>query len=306
VPVVKQMRGSVLPTVAQLFECLPRYLRRHKLMKAWMGLTGEDPVQLVRIRDDAFGYADMSDGFLRLVVIDGQYDEEFFRVADQLLSQGGVFFDVGANYGLLSFGLAKKFYKTVQFHLFEPNPSLVRSIERTRELYSSMRSLVNEVAVSDENGVVLFDVDPGQTGRSHITEVGGSPVPSIKLDDYISAAQLERIDFVKLDIEGYELSALRGAERALRNRTVKAVYFEYFEKYLVRVAPPNVLITYLESLGFEVCFCRRCDFETRGTPALTLKKGLPGHGLPLLAVRGYQPPAMTDLLAVPKEHLAAI
>jgi FkbM family methyltransferase len=300
------MRRSTFPTAAGLFDRLPRYLRRHKLMKVWMGLTGEDPVQLVRIRDDAFGYADMSDGFLRLVVIEGHYEKEFFRVADELLSQGGVFFDVGANYGLFSFGLAKKFCEVVHFHLFEPNPLLVRSIEKTRELYHSMRSVVNEVAVSNENGFVLFDVDPGQTGRSHITEVGGGPVSSIKLDDYIIAAQLERIDFVKLDIEGYELAALRGAERALRNRTIKAVYFEYFEKCLVRVAPPSVLIEYLESLGFEVCFCRQCDFETRGTPTLTLKKGLPGHGLPLLAVRGYRPPAMTDLLAVPKEHLTAI
>jgi hypothetical protein len=169
-----------------------------------------------------------------------------------------------------------------------------------------MHSVVNEVAVSDENGFVLFDVDPGQTGVSHITEVGGSPVPSIKLDDYINAAQLERIDLVKLDIEGYELSALRGAERALKNRTIQAVYFEYFEKNLVRVSPPQVLLEYLESLGFEVCFCRYCDFESRGTSALTIKKGIPGHGLPLLAVKGHRAPAMTDLLAVPKEHLASI
>jgi FkbM family methyltransferase len=98
----------------------------------------------------------MSDGFLRLVVIEGHYEKEFFRIADQLLSRGGVFFDVGANYGLLSFGLANKFGETVRVHLFEPNPSLVRSIERTRELYHSMQSVVNEVAVSDENGSVLF------------------------------------------------------------------------------------------------------------------------------------------------------
>jgi hypothetical protein len=63
-----------------------------------------------------------------------------------------------------------------------------------------MHSVVNEAAVSHESGFVLFDVDPGQTGRPHITEVGGSPVPSVKLDDYIIAAQPERIDFVKLDI----------------------------------------------------------------------------------------------------------
>ena len=296
----------MLPTAAGVFDRLPRYLRRHKLMKAWMRLTGEDPLQLVRIRDDAFGYADMSDGFLRLVVIEGHYEKEFFRIADQLLSRGGVFFDVGANYGLLSFGLANKLGDAVRFHLFEPNPSLVRSIERTCELYRSMQSRVNEVAVSDENGFVLFNVDHSQTGRSHITGDGGSAVRSIKLDDYIDAANLERIDLVKLDIEGYELSALRGAERALKNRTVQAVYFEYFEKNLVRVAPPQVLLEYLDLLGFEVCFCRQCDFGIRGTPSLTLRKGLPGHGLPLLAVKGYRLPAMTDLLAVPKEHLAAI
>jgi FkbM family methyltransferase len=275
-------------------------------MKAWMRLTGEDPLQLVRIRDDAFGYADMSDGFLRLVVIDGHFEREFFRIADEMLSRGGVLFDVGANYGLLSFGLAKKFGEAVHFHLFEPNPSLVRSIVRTRELYHPVHLVVNEAAVSDETGFVLFDVDPGQTGRSHIDEAVGSPVPSIKLDDYINAAQVERIDLMKVDIEGYELSALRGAELALKGRIVKAVYFEYFEKCLVRVAPPHVLLEYLESLGFEVCFCRLGDLETRGTPNLTLKEGLPGHGLPLLAVKGHQPPAMTDLLAVPKESLTPI
>jgi FkbM family methyltransferase len=206
----------------------------------------------------------------------------------------------------MSFGLANKLGDAVRFHLFEPNPSLVRSIEKTCELYRSMHSRVNEVAVSDENGFVLFNVDHSQTGRSHITGGGGSAVRSIKLDDYIDAASLERIDLVKIDIEGYELSALRGAERALKNRTIRAVYFEYFEKNLVRVAPPQVLLEFLDLLGFEVCFCRHCDLGIRGTPSLTLRKGLPGHGLPLLAVKGYRLPAMTDLLAVPKEHLAAI
>jgi hypothetical protein len=78
----------MLSAAAEVFDRLTRYLRRHKLMSAWMWLTGEDPVQLVRIRDDAFGYADMSDGFLRLVVIDGHYEKEFFRIADELLSRG--------------------------------------------------------------------------------------------------------------------------------------------------------------------------------------------------------------------------
>ena len=71
-----------------------------------MWLTGQDPVQLVRIRDQSFGYADMRDGFLRLIVIEGEFEPNFFRIADKVLSDGGVFFDVGANYGLLSLDLA--------------------------------------------------------------------------------------------------------------------------------------------------------------------------------------------------------
>jgi hypothetical protein len=46
---------KVLPTAAELFERLPRFLRRHKLITAWMKLTGEPQVQLVRIRGDSRG-----------------------------------------------------------------------------------------------------------------------------------------------------------------------------------------------------------------------------------------------------------
>ena len=138
---------SLLPTAAQLTEMLPRVLRRHKLMTAWMGLTGESPVQLVRIRDHAHGYADMSDGFLRLIPIEGAFEGDFFRVADGFLGTGGTFLDVGANYGLLSFGLASRFGGSIDFHLFEPNAKLVETIVRSRQLYPDMRCTVNPVAV---------------------------------------------------------------------------------------------------------------------------------------------------------------
>ena len=51
-------------------------------MKGWMAATGEDPLQLVRVRDQSFGYADMRDEFLR----------------EQGIPR------LGANFGLLSCG----------------------------------------------------------------------------------------------------------------------------------------------------------------------------------------------------------
>ena len=273
-------------------------------MTAWMRFTGEDPLQLVHIRDGARGYADMSDGFLRLIVIEGCYEKDFFRIADALLQDGGEFLDVGANHGLLSFGLARKLDQRAKFHLFEPNPKLVESIVKSRKLYPSMRAEINALAVCDQDGTICFEVHSEQTGASHIVKDGGNLIRSVKLDTYLKEKSVDRVDLLKLDIEGYELTALRGAECALRDRRIKAIYFEYFEKFLVRVSPPSKLIEFLDSLSYEVCFCREADLTLQGfAPKVTVRTGLPGSGLPLIPIAGRQVPAMTDLLAIPRENL---
>jgi FkbM family methyltransferase len=295
---------SFLPTAAQLFARLPGSLRRHKLMRAWMSVTGENPLQLVRIRDQSFGYADMSDGFLRLIVIDGDFEREFFAMADAFLGDGGVFLDVGANFGLLSCGLAGRHGAKVEFHLFEPNGSLIEWINRSLARYPATSCKVNCAAVSDRAGAVSFAVNAGQTGASHIVRDGGEQTRSMTIDGYLDREKITLVALMKIDIEGYELTAVRGAAQSLKSRRIQAVYFEYFEKLLIRVAPPQALLDELDALGYEVCFCRQADLAAHGGATHTLRQGLPGHGVALAPVKGRTLPAMTDLLAVPKENLA--
>ncbi|MFM7165552.1 MAG: hypothetical protein ACKO3T_09920, partial [Planctomycetaceae bacterium] len=47
-------------------------------MLGWIRLTGEDPVQLVEVLPGVRGYADLREGMLRLIVIDGQFERDFF------------------------------------------------------------------------------------------------------------------------------------------------------------------------------------------------------------------------------------
>ena len=295
--------GPQLPTAARLFEKLPRFLRRHRLMRWWMALTGEEPVQLVRIRGDAFGYADMGDGFLRLIVIDRDFELDFFALAESFLENGGVFLDVGANYGLLSLGLAATHAERVDFHLFEPNPKLVAAIERSIALYPRMRYTLTHAAVADREGVVPFFFDEQQSGTSHISEDGENSVASITLDHYLERAQISRVELLKIDVEGYELVALRGAQHSLETKAIQAIYFEYCEKWLIRAQPPRELLEYLEASGYEVCFCRPDNLRSYGGPTHTIRHGLAGRGVSLLPVHGHSLPAMTDLLAVPRENL---
>ena len=112
----------MLPTAAKLFERLPRFLRRHRLMKGWLRVTGEDPLQLVRIRDDTFGYADMRNGFMRLIVIEDDFEKEFFSIADAFLERGGVFIDVGANHGLLTTRVGRSSWPKSTISCFRAEP----------------------------------------------------------------------------------------------------------------------------------------------------------------------------------------
>jgi FkbM family methyltransferase len=296
---------EMMPTAAVLFDRLPRVLRRHRLMKGWMRLTGESPIQLVRIRDKVYGFADMNEGFLRLIVIDGDYNSDFFRIADTIYAGGGTFFDVGANYGLLSFGLAGRHGESIDFHLFEPIASLVETIRRSCGKFPMMRCTINEVAVSDKQSDVEFVVDQDHTGASHIagSNERGITVHSIALDDYIKTNNVEQIDLLKLDIEGYELAALKGMSDSLRTRRIQAVYFEYFEKQLIRMCDPRTVIHFFESVDFVPCIARIGDLLKYGGPIYTIKEACRGHGLPLVPTQLMAPPPMTDLLAVPRENL---
>ena len=162
------------------------------------------------------------------------------------------------------------------------------------------------MAVSDHLDGVSFLVDDRQSGASHITERGGVRVPSITIDCYLQRANIDFVDLMKMDIEGYELSAIRGAQASLQARRIRAIYFEYFEKYLVRVGPPSELLTLLDELNYEVCFCRENDLAARGGASYTIRSDLTGQGIALRPVRGHVMPPMTDLLAVPKENSSPV
>ncbi len=116
---------------------------------------------------------------------------------------------------------------------------------------------------------------------------------------------LPEVTLLKLDVEGHELTALRGAAEALQSHAIKAVYFEYFEKWLRRIQPPEHLLDFLESFGYAVYFCREANLQDYGGPTHTLLRGVPRHGIPLRPIERGKLPAMTDLIALPAQHGSA-
>jgi FkbM family methyltransferase len=61
-------------------------------------------------------------------------------------------------------------------------------------------------------------------GDVHFTS---RPVPVVRLDDLLHARGIDRVDFLKMDLEGHELFALRGAARYLQHQRITALSFEF-------------------------------------------------------------------------------
>jgi hypothetical protein len=108
---------------------------------------------------------------------------------------------------------------------------------------------------------------------------------------------------MKLDVEGFELAALKGMRESLQSGIVKCLYFEFMKKWLARHGDPLELLHFLSDCGFELYYCRSHDLNE---PKLGSKKftiTFHGQSFTVAKVIPGETPEHTDLLAVHRSAL---
>ena len=147
----------------------------------------------------------------------------------RILSAGDVVVDAGANIGIYSQFLARRVGATGIVHSFEPSP------ENFKRLQSATRNLANvrlsQAAVGEFSGrAALYLSDKLNVDHRTYTTEGDSrrtvSIDIMALDDYFKPGQ--RVDLVKMDIQGYELHALRGANRILADNPDLKLLLEFW------------------------------------------------------------------------------
>jgi FkbM family methyltransferase len=139
----------------------------------------------------------------------------------------GPILDVGANIGLVSLLLARRFPDRV-IHAFEPNPTTFETLEANIARNGANKVLCHRYAVSDADGTVMFDNDPIARGTASISRDGSrhaAEVPAITLDSFVAKHAISSIGLLKIDVEGYETLVFRGAKHVL-NEIRPSIYFE--------------------------------------------------------------------------------
>ncbi len=297
---MKEESRMNIPKVVHLF---PRFFRRHKLVKLLLLLSPESRAQLITFNGSSRLFIDMADPVARSYFFAGGYDPEFFSVAKPFLSKGGVFFDVGTNFGFCSFGLMGCLSRNdVEYHLFEANVDICRLLLQSATLYPDKNIRVNHCCVTDTHGVSRLNLVSSNFGGSFISERGTQEVSNLILDDYICDHSIGKIKLLKIDIEGWEVHALRGAMNSLASGIVDAVYIEASTENLSRAGfSVEDCFGLLRDAGFHLFFFRSNDFKSgiadrRGVLNLNIN----GYPVKVARLSGLAGEYHTDILAVHK------
>ena len=152
------------------------------------------------------------------------YDYNNMHLIKILLENGGTFFDVGANIG--SYTLIASEQPKANIYSFEPHPKTFSSLMNNVRLNNRSNVKVFNLAVSERDEPVFFS-NLIQSPINHILnnyDDNSISVNSIRMDTFICKNKIVP-EFVKIDVEGYEYSALLSFGKYLDS--IKIFFIEY-------------------------------------------------------------------------------
>jgi FkbM family methyltransferase len=144
----------------------------------------------------------------------GTYERHMQRLFCERIRPGAIVYDVGANVGFFTLLASKLAGESGRVHAFEPLPRNLEFLERHIRLNELANVHVGALAIAATSGEAHFRVAP-HASMGGLAEGGDLRVITASLDDLIASGRAARPDFIKMDIEGAESDALRGASALL-------------------------------------------------------------------------------------------
>lgn len=191
-------------------------------------------------------------------------DDEFFvlDIIKRKIPSNPVIIEAGAHIGSDS-GRFAQIWKDAKIYAFEPIPNVYSQLVKNTAAYNNIKTI--PLALSDNNGITKMFVSSGRSDASssllapkqHL-EVHPDvqfnetiSVETIKLDDFCLNNNISHIDFMWLDMQGYELPMLMASKKMISNITLIYSEVSLIETY-EGVSTYQKYKEWMEESGFRV------------------------------------------------------
>lgn len=183
----------------------------------------------------------------------------------ETLREGMTVFDVGANVGELTMLFSRFVGATGSVHAFEPSAHAFERLETICRAASLRNVRLKRLALAEEEGQVnlhIYDDDhmswntravrPLEDYGIDVKPLAVEKVNATTVDLYCERNGVEKIDLLKIDVEGAEVQVLAGARRMLHEWRVRCLTFEFGQTTFDMGNSPELIESVLCDAGYEL------------------------------------------------------
>ena len=181
---------------------------------------------------------DLKEGIDLSIFLFGSFQDHIYKDIAQSINSMPVVLDVGANIGAISLKLAQIFPQAI-IYAFEPTHYAWKKLTRNLTLNPTLgeriypiQSFVGEESLkeTDFKAFSSWPIDSLKENSAkhkvHLGEEKEATSSQISIDDFVKLKNIQKVDLIKIDTDGYELNVLRGAVNTLKNHR-PIVVFEF-------------------------------------------------------------------------------
>lgn len=245
------------------FDLFKEYLRH--------GVVGHSPDRVRFTNRDGITFdLDVTECVQKAIFCFHYFEPEDVAAFRTFIKPGSVVFDVGANIGQYALLASKLVGERGQVYAFEPSPEVLAKLQENIRLNSAENIEVVAKAVTAESGMMQFytaneqgnqgvgSLLPAEEYRAHTRSAESIEVEALSLDDFCEAQGIEHVDFLKIDVEGFDLEVLKGAEK-LMERNPDLVVFSEVEPLNLSQVDTTVedFYHFTEAHGFQAWYAEK-------------------------------------------------
>jgi len=193
----------------------------------------------------------------RLPILTGEIEPSQTELMGKIVKPGMVVFDLGANFGWFTLVLSKLVGNLGKVYSFEADPSLVNTLRENVKLNNFSNVLIQPIAVSNKTGISKFSLNESYDTRNQLDSISPSKntvdVKITSLDEFCIKEKLEKVDFIKMDIEGSEPKALEGMKKIISENPQLKIITEFNQNAMLSVGSSSEdMINFLHNSGFVI------------------------------------------------------